>query len=450
MNKVQVFFSMALLCTFSSYAQQINYNDVGIIVNDNSAASVSVANYFAQKRQIPARNMIHISCTDSTEIGLATFEQIRAQIELKLDSAGIKDSLNYLVLTKGVPTKIIGGDCLNNYGVCSSVDNELPLLFSSQSNKIGTKDFVNNSYFLSNKRYNRDTFGFYLVTRLDGYSVDDVKNMIDRSGYGKLFNKQSNEFIFILNPSSGMGAEENRIITGNCYDTLQSKGFNVSRNTDTLDITNKQKVCAYTFGWNSDQLNSPINMEWIEGSIAYMPIYFLDYSNPPFFKKNLFTLISQGLTGGYQSANMISAFVIPQQPRWFTTYLRTDTQKVFFADAFYSSIPELSESYVIIGDPKATMNHSVTAGFQSAEANELFKCYPNPSTGKVFIEFLSTTHEPARVDILDQTGRSVYTSTTESAAERITLDLETLADGFYLIQLHTAGRTVTKKLILRK
>lgn len=442
--------ALALLCTFSSYAQHIHYNDVGIIVNDNSAASVSVANYFANARQIPAKNIIHISCTDSTEISPATFQLIRAQIELKLDSAGIKDSLNYLVLTKGIPTSIIGGNCIDNLGICSSVDNELTLLFSSQSSKIGSTEYVMNPYYGSDKRYSRDTFGLYLVTRLDGYSVNDVKNMIDRSGYGKLFNKQSDEFIFILNPSPGMGAEENRIITKNCYDTLLAQGFSASRNTDTIDINHKQRVCTYTYGWNSGQLNTPINMGWAEGSIAYLPVSYLDYRNPPVFHKNLFTLISNGLTGGYQAASLITSAMIPNQTRWFTSYLRTDSQKVFFADAFYTALSNLSESHVLIGDPKATMSHSITAGFQNHETKDLFRLYPNPSDGKVFIELSSRGNEPATIEVVDQTGRIVYSTATESTMERFTLDLDALANGFYLIQLQAAGRTTTKKLILHR
>jgi hypothetical protein len=41
----------------------VNYNDVAVIVNDNSQSSQDIANYFKVKRNIPAQNIIHINCS---------------------------------------------------------------------------------------------------------------------------------------------------------------------------------------------------------------------------------------------------------------------------------------------------------------------------------------------------------------------------------------------------
>lgn len=451
MKSILLIFALAYLCPLFSYAQQVDYNDVGVIVNDNSVASVAIGNYFASKRNIPARNIVHISCTDSFEINPSTFQLIRKQIELKLDSAGIKDSLNYLVLTKGVPVKIVVGNCTDNFGYCSSVDNELTLLFSLQSNEIGEPGSAFNPYYYSKKRYDRDTFGIYLVTRLDGYTVDDVKNLIDRSGFGKLFNMKSDEFIFTLNPAPGWGENENQIFTHNCYDTLLSKGFNATRNTDSIEINNRQRVSAYTYAWNSTQAGTPITMNWSEGSIAYVPIHFLDNNNPPYFRKNLFTLINQGVTGGYQPTSLTISNDLPTQPFWFGQYLRTDSQKVFFADAFYASIASLSVTHVLIGDPKATMNNSITAGIsEKAEPNNSYKLYPNPTTGNVFIQWMSQADQPEDIVVLDQTGRLVYHLSTNQLHEKTMLNLNTLQDGLYLIQMRTKDRISTQKILLQK
>ena len=73
-----------LILTFSfpifSLAQQVSYNDVAVVVNDSSQTSIDIGNYFAQQRNIPSQNIIHITCTTQEEIDTAQLFDLLSQV----------------------------------------------------------------------------------------------------------------------------------------------------------------------------------------------------------------------------------------------------------------------------------------------------------------------------------------------------------------------------------
>src|SRR5450755_1717242 len=77
-----------LLCLFVSgilRAQApVNYNDVVVIVNDNSDTSKAVGAYFVKKRNVPLRNVIHIKVPPQEQIDSLPFEALRRQVEAYL------------------------------------------------------------------------------------------------------------------------------------------------------------------------------------------------------------------------------------------------------------------------------------------------------------------------------------------------------------------------------
>src|SRR5204862_180557 len=72
-------------------------------------------------------------------------------------------------------------------GSVASVDSELTLLYRKMTGaEVPSVGRIDNPYYLgdkpiaSAKRFTRDTSDLYLVTRLDGFSVEDVLRLIDR------------------------------------------------------------------------------------------------------------------------------------------------------------------------------------------------------------------------------------------------------------------------------
>ncbi len=158
-----------LLNQFSSAlnvnATYYNYTDVLLVCNSASNESVEICDYFMQQRP-DLRHRVNLTglSGDSTQQYLQILNQINETIN------STSETINYIVTTKGVPLS----SCYRSYYGCYSVDSMLT--YDLGSNK------YNWAYTGKDEIFSSSKFGFYLVTRLDGYTVDDVKRLIDRSG----------------------------------------------------------------------------------------------------------------------------------------------------------------------------------------------------------------------------------------------------------------------------
>jgi uncharacterized protein (TIGR03790 family) len=177
--------------------------------NDNNLwDGYEIAEYYRLKRNIPNENVVAIKAPPTPDITRAQYDSsydpdgkilgIRQQIENILntirDDNGIllRNKIKYIVLTKGIPHRIRSYKSVEyTYADYSSVDAAVALVFNedlditwrqvnpyfNQDQKLeGTAPFVPGFF-----KNSRNTYLSYLVTRLDGYSVADVKAMIDRS-----------------------------------------------------------------------------------------------------------------------------------------------------------------------------------------------------------------------------------------------------------------------------
>lgn len=59
--------------------------NVAVVINDDDADSVSIGAYYREARNIPAKNMVHVSLPDSPrKLGAAAFQHLREKIEARL------------------------------------------------------------------------------------------------------------------------------------------------------------------------------------------------------------------------------------------------------------------------------------------------------------------------------------------------------------------------------
>ena len=159
-----------------------SYNDVGVIINVNSSASQTIGTYFAQKRGIPSANIIYVNAPTDEEITDAQFQALRSQVESHLQANNLVNALNYLVTTKGVPLKVNRGDTFSMTSPSASLESELMLILGSYANLIGGTGRTYSPYYSKAGAFSRATYSMYLITRLDGYTVPDVLDLIDRTG----------------------------------------------------------------------------------------------------------------------------------------------------------------------------------------------------------------------------------------------------------------------------
>ena len=138
-----------------------------IVVNDNSADSVEVGNYYSAQRGVPAGNVCHVSTVTTETCSAAEYADLAADVGSFLDANGLRDSTYCLLTTYGIPLRETGSD--------TAVDNRLATI------RAGT---ASNDYYSASSALLRrcdGQYSVYMVTRLDGASKDIAKGLVDKA-----------------------------------------------------------------------------------------------------------------------------------------------------------------------------------------------------------------------------------------------------------------------------
>ena len=161
--------------------------NVAVVVNDNSPDSQRIAEYYVRTRGLPESNVLRIqTSTDETIERAAYLKTIELPLGLAIRRAGLQDRLLYLVLTKGIPLRIVGTAGPN--GTQASVDSELTLLYRRLVGQaIPPQGSIENPYYLGTRDigearpFSHRDQDIYLVTRIDAFTVDQALGLIDRA-----------------------------------------------------------------------------------------------------------------------------------------------------------------------------------------------------------------------------------------------------------------------------
>ncbi len=184
------------VCAFSSAQSP---DQVLIVINERSPVSREIGEYYAVHRGIPRANICTIGTAPQETIVRSTYDgEIEAPVGAFLKKRGLQEKILYIVLTSGVPLRISGkGDELQNDA--ASVDSELTLLYQRlRSVKIPLPGPIGNPFFRHpDSPFRHPTFPIYLVTRLDGYDMADMKGLVDRA----LLAKDKGKFVIDLKGS---------------------------------------------------------------------------------------------------------------------------------------------------------------------------------------------------------------------------------------------------------
>ena len=338
-----------------------------VVCNINSSDSIKLTEYYARKRKIPVENIVQIQTPTIEEVVKSIYEKdIERPIRKALRDS--KNRIDYIVLTKGVPFRVE-----NSWGY--SVDSLLVGInktFELQPANLPPQYEASmrhaNPYFESDEPFASSRFGIYLVTRLDGFTLEDAKRLVERSVKAK---PQKGLFLFDLAPnrfdkpaeneSSGwhslkMETAERRLMRDG-FKTQIEDSNRVQEQDEDLNYRDeylqaKEPLMGYvTWGSNdaSDEPSVYENQQFHAGSIAET---FVSTSARTFIPTDqgqslIGRLIEDGVTGvkGYVS-----------EP-WTIALCRVDTLMVRYtqgynlAEAFYASTPLIKWKDMVIGDP---------------------------------------------------------------------------------------------------
>ncbi|WP_338792744.1 HYR domain-containing protein [Bernardetia sp. MNP-M8] len=79
---------------------------------------------------------------------------------------------------------------------------------------------------------------------------------------------------------------------------------------------------------------------------------------------------------------------------------------------------------------------------------DMFKIYPNPSTGIFTIHFGTVLLENIEITILDGIGRKIYSTTFEKGSQDFKINLQKMPSGMYMIHFNKNNSTQSKQLII--
>ena len=348
----------------SSAAAQSSEN-VLLVINELSPDSIRVGEHYAAVRAVPSTQVVRIKAPVSEAITRAEYAAaIEGPIGAWLSRHLLQDRVLFIVLTKGIPLRVDGTGSLS--GTIASVDSELTLLYRKLTGvPVLAAGRIDNPYFLGERppsearRFSRIDADIYLVTRLDGFTADDVIKLIDRGA------KPSREGRIVLDQKSTVldrGGDFWLAETATRL-TVAGQGGRVQLETTRALATTTEPVLGY-FSWGS---NDPANqlrqvgLRFSAGSIGgmYVSTDGRTFKEPgPGWKPApagsatggqslVADLIREGITG--ISANVaepyLDAIVRPQI--LFPAYLSGFT----LAESYYLAMPYLSWQTMVIGDP---------------------------------------------------------------------------------------------------
>jgi uncharacterized protein (TIGR03790 family) len=355
---------------FATSATAQTAENVAVVINDTSADSKAVGEYYIKARGIPADNVIHIQApVDETVLPQVYTATIQQPIVTALRKGNLQDRVLYIVLTKGVPLRIAGTG--GQDGTIASVDSELAVLYGRMAGRnVLTRGRVDNPYFLGArplaeaKLFSHREQDIYLVSRIDAFTVEEAKALVDRAARptreGRIVLDQRDALVNRLGDDwLGLAAQNL---------TTAGQGERVTLETTPKPAREVTPVLGY-FSWGStDPQNRvrTVKMDFAPGAIAasFVSTDARTMKEPPPTWQPTNTddratwfggspqslvgdLIREGVTGaaGQVSEPYLQSAVRPDI--LFPAYVAGFN----LVESFYLSIPHLSWQTVVIGDP---------------------------------------------------------------------------------------------------
>ncbi len=339
--------------------------NVLVVVNQTSAVSRQIAEYYKQKRGIPTANLCSIRTKPDEQIERATFQQeVSKPVRTCLQSRGLTEKILYIVTTLGVPLSIRGN--IGQNGEYASVDSELTLLYRDiKSGPHPLPGALPNPFYAERDApFTHPRYDIYLVTRLAGYDFADVKAIIDKA----LLAKNRGKFVIDLRADNSTPGNE----------WLRNAALLLPRDRTIIDdspkvLANISDVIALA-SWGSndrDRKDRMLNMKWLPGAIMteYVSTNARTFKRPPdtwkigpwsmprtlFWADSPQTLtadyIHEGATGASGHTDEPYLTLCPHPDYVLPSYYTGRN----LAESFYSGIPAVSWQNVVIGDPLCSL-----------------------------------------------------------------------------------------------
>ncbi|HTQ08793.1 MAG TPA: TIGR03790 family protein [Fimbriimonadaceae bacterium] len=341
---------IALAClALSRDALSATYLDAArvlVVYNGASPQGREIAAYYAERRRVPASNVLRITCPDGEEVSEASFRaSIQAPIQRELRKN--RNPIDFIVLTKGVPIRLQDEE---GYSVDAWVmAGNLPI---PPIRRVTSDDLTRclNPYFRSTLPFSSRRFGFRLVTRLDGYTVADCKALVDRSLEARpekgpfLFDEAANRNTADYGPIQQGLAKAAQL--------LEKKAFDVDLQSSGAFVAPPEKLAGYA-SWGSNDADFELSiyrrLRFKPGALCETFVSTSGRTFEPTLggQSLIADLIANGATGAKGYVSEPYTFALAKPEILFDRY----TSGLNLAESFYSASQFLKWKDIVIGDP---------------------------------------------------------------------------------------------------
>jgi len=347
-----------LLCPRTSLAGGGPRN-VLVVANASSDISRDIASYYQRARHIPQKNVLYLICPTTELVTRDVCEnQIRRPIHDYLQQPDMT-GIDYIVLVKGIPLRADYGHYSGNFSVTSVLTCASdPTIQSYLINPYGPQAATGwgspapETYWSSTLTFNGHRF--HNVTRLDAFTVEDVKRMIDHAVSPPVDGNFALDKRTNVSGAYRVADERLGAATDTAYAELIGNGKTALLDDTPGFISGASGLVGY-FSWGS---NDPAytytcytGNGFLPGSIgdtyySFSARTFIDPGTP-----NRGSLIADlfptGLSGasGYVSEPYLSTATFPNV--LFDRY----TKGYNMAESFFAACTELFWKTVFVGDP---------------------------------------------------------------------------------------------------
>jgi uncharacterized protein (TIGR03790 family) len=342
--------------------------NVLIVINDNSALSREIGEYYARRRGVPGKNICRIRTTQQESIRRSDYNrEIAAPIANFLRANQLTESVLYIVTTAGVPLRVLrtSGDGMTTDG--AAVDSELTLLYSDMHSghpHALTGSLPSPFFGKRDAKFAHPQFPMYLVTRLAAYDFDGVKGIVDRA----LEAKNQGKFVIDLKASGGSA-------TGD--DWLREAAALLPKDRTVLDesmkvLYDQTDVIGYA-SWGSNDPNRDqrfVRFHWLPGAIMteFVSTNARTFARPPdtwnitgwgtpslYFAGSPQSMtadyILEGVTGASGHTDEPYLTLTPRPEYLLPAYYQGRN----LAESYYLAIRGLSWQNIVVGDPLCSL-----------------------------------------------------------------------------------------------
>lgn len=321
-----------------------------VIVNDNSAASRAVGAYYARRRHIPAAYICHVRCAEQEDIPEDDFTlSILAPVADALARAPLSQTVDYLVVTKGIPLRIQSTAPTSNPLYSPNGDSVDGRLMTQNIAQLTSPSL--NPYFNAQVPFTHRKFPLYLTTRLDGYTVQDAEALVDRALAAR---PAPGTFLLDGAPTRSGGNDPTHLNEGltTAAAQLRARHLRVMLDQSLSFVGSIPNLMGYwSWGSNDPQFNLEAYKgdKWRPGAIAETAVSTSARTMLPTQggQSLIADLVQTGVTGvkGYVAEPYTLAMARPDI--MFERYTRGWT----LADSFYAASQVMHWKDVVLGDP---------------------------------------------------------------------------------------------------